>query len=249
MGAIELVRCPSWDVYKIEVFRALVADRPFVSGEYLFRGQRSPSWRLVSSFDRWFSGRGFPERRRIDVAKFLLESFASALNDSMIAECPTQERELLALAQHYGLPTRLLDWTESPYIATFFAFVDTALTTENEAEVSIWALNTKHYAWSAERGVEIVKVGPGKNGRLRNQDGRFTVSRTPLASLEDYVAQFPIEREPALMQFTLPAREATRAMAELEVMGITPSRVFPDLQGCALRAQLKCSLHAETLRG
>ncbi|MGO8935565.1 MAG: FRG domain-containing protein [Terracidiphilus sp.] len=51
---------------------------------------------------------------------------------------PSSEIEWLFLAQHYGLPTQLLDWTENTLIALFFAVYDA---THPEADASLWALS------------------------------------------------------------------------------------------------------------
>lgn len=48
---------------------------------------------------------------------------------------PEDVIEWLALMQHFGAPTRLLDFTQSPYVATYFAVEDA---TEDSV---IWAVN------------------------------------------------------------------------------------------------------------
>ena len=73
----------------------------------------------------------------------------SMLNDfrnrapARFANCP-DEQDLcgwLSLAQHYGLPTRLLDWTQSPLVGAYFAAEQHA--EDDNAPGAIWALNPK----------------------------------------------------------------------------------------------------------
>jgi hypothetical protein len=154
----------------------------------------------------------------------------------------------LALAQHHGLPTRLLDWTESPYVAAFFAFLEAATETPArdlpDDRVAVWALDRSSEAWSADVGVEVVTVPRIDNARLRNQEGHFTLSRSPFPDLESYLEAVEGRGtvsggKPSLIQFSIPAKEAENALAELDVMGIKPSRLYPDISGCVVSAMLK----------
>jgi hypothetical protein len=66
-----------------------------------------------------------------------------------------EERSLLAwwgLMQHFGCPTRLLDWTASPYVATYFAVI------EHDAEPgAVWVFDAETLVEETTRP-EIVKV-------------------------------------------------------------------------------------------
>ncbi len=54
--------------------------------------------------------------------------------------------ELSALAQHYGAPTRILDWSLSPYISAFFAFMDAIVLRQDERrDVAIFALDVRTF--------------------------------------------------------------------------------------------------------
>jgi hypothetical protein len=157
----------------------------------------------------------------------------------------TSETMLMALGQHFGLPTRLLDWSDSPYIAAFFAYCDAIVSSEEEEMeeqmVAVWVLHLEHEVWSEELGVQILTVPSIANLRMRNQGGKFTLSRTPFVSLEDYVESSQ-SSEVALTQITLPAWEAGRALADLDIMGINYGRLFPDLGGAAAATKMRTIL-------
>ena len=248
----KIVECQNWNEFKQEITLSLFGDQPLRRGMFLFRGQRNCDWKLTSSFDRWFQQQGIPEATRISTAKQLLSLFRAELEATQRWQgAPDDDNYALALGQHFGLPTRLLDWTESPYVAAFFAFLEAA--TETPAQdlpddrVAVWALDRQSSAWSSEMGVEIVSVKSPENSRLRNQEGHFTLSRSPFPDLEAYVGFVEINRGPintpsSLVQFTIPATEAEAALAELDVMGVTPARLYPDIAGCVVSAKLRSRL-------
>jgi FRG domain-containing protein len=127
------------DVDEIEVstwaqFVTLV-QASFSAPCWLYRGQSDSSWRLQSSFERayqsvgrehWAAIEGYTTsafRRRLH----LFDSHLPAEDDAL---------EWLALMQHHGAPTRLLDWTRSPYVAAYFA-----LDGDFAAKPAIWLID------------------------------------------------------------------------------------------------------------
>ena len=77
----------------------------------LFRGVSSMSFRLVASVAR--------EKKKVDVLaveKIMLNEFSAQVSLGSLSEW-----ERLSIAQHYGMKTRLLDWTSNPFVAMYFA--------------------------------------------------------------------------------------------------------------------------------
>jgi len=89
-------------------------------------------------------------------------------------------------------------------------------------------------------GVEIVTPPALENVRLRNQSGKFTLSRTPFASLEEYVVQSASGL--ALTKVVLPAEEAVPALPDLDSMGINSYQLFADFKGLADRTTMRLLL-------
>ncbi|MGQ3096253.1 MAG: FRG domain-containing protein [Roseateles sp.] len=88
---------------------------------YLFRGHADADWELQSSLERVLGNEWTSENAR-KFEDLSLERFKSKfhLYDKENVQ-PTSKLAWLSLMQHYGIPTRLIDFTESPYVALYFA--------------------------------------------------------------------------------------------------------------------------------
>lgn len=126
--------------------------------DWVFRGQRDEKWDISSSLERvkpsWYKGSkeeigeflGYSEEKLFQRFSERVEQFASlgdAATDTVLGK--------LALMQHHGVPTRLIDWTESPYVATFFAVEDA---TEEEGSCAVWAISS---GWCQEKSAMAVR--------------------------------------------------------------------------------------------
>jgi hypothetical protein len=242
--AYRTIACSSWHEFKTRLMQDVYDGRKFQRGSFLFRGQRSAKWQLRSSFDRLFGGLFGAERA--NKSKKLMELFWKETEGLVLDEMIRKtESTGLALAQHNGLPTRLLDWTESPYVAAFFAFGEVASGThpvDPDPEVAVWCLNAGSKIWSDVSGVSILDLTSTGNERLRNQLGKFTLNNTPHDSIEEYVEHCPDDDAEPLRKFTLPIAETFSAIADLEIMGINYTRMFPGIEGAARSAIIRLSL-------
>jgi type I restriction enzyme M protein len=150
--------------------------------------------------------------------------------------------ELLAVGQHYGLPTRLLDWTKYPLIAMFFAVKDEFIYTGNEEQSK----------WSCVYKCEVEKIklsetfDPFKicgvkryipkhsDKRIIAQGASFTVHGTPYRQWE------PDNFEIILIHESI----RKKIKKTLNKLGINAETVFPDMEGIVKNvAWLQSNLH------
>ncbi|SER71259.1 FRG domain-containing protein [Natrinema salaciae] len=97
---------------------------------YVFRGVSDQSFTLETSIKRFVGDSG-----KWPLELLLLRNFAQ-YGANEIDE-PRSVWHLLSLAQHYGLPTRLLDWSFSPLVAAYFATV----AGDTDHDGAIWAVD------------------------------------------------------------------------------------------------------------
>ena len=125
----------SWDKFQREY-----EDRFALRGRrWVFRGHQSADWTLKPSLERAVCDRfSLPTRDMPDIESYLLSRFQRNLHRFQDRVPPdTDTLEWLALMQHHGAPTRLLDWTYSCYIALFFALESAAL----GSTCAVWAID------------------------------------------------------------------------------------------------------------
>ncbi len=97
-----------------DLILALERDHKAYNGAIWFRGQARKGWKLVP---------GYLRLKNAPSESTLLKRFKQ--NAAMLVDrVPKNSFDWLFLMQHYGLPTRLLDWTESPLVALYFAVED-----------------------------------------------------------------------------------------------------------------------------
>lgn len=166
-------------------------------------------------------------------------------------ECPAPDdwAAWLFLMQHYRLPTRLLDWTESPLVALYFAVWD-----RPGKDGALWALNPFPLNESQSGEAAILNpMDPKAQAVILPAFGEIKKPSTACvaiypeeidhrlaAQLSAFTAHgdsTPLETLPAtsqyLTKFTIPA-DAKRSLAEaLDALGVRRANLFPDLENLA----------------
>ena len=119
----------SWRTFQ-DAVEMVVAHR----GQWCFRGQTKAHWDLSPSLERLVGEGRRPEIKRVERA--LLARFRRQAHH-YLSTTPNEQNTLewLALMQHWGAPTRLLDFTLSPYVGLYFALVGMEETTSDPAAV------------------------------------------------------------------------------------------------------------------
>ena len=225
----------------IEATRRVCSD--FGKSEYWFRGHTDASWQLVPSVHRDYDN----VAKRILLGRFRLAA------PSRHAHCPEliDIAAWMCLAQHYGLPTRLLDWTSLLIAAAYFA----VSYVPSPGPAAVWMLVPSELNRASSFGTDglfmlhgpdvkpllaaavdggppndsvLAALAPYQDLRIMVQQGAFTIhgDSTPLEHAKG--------AERFLAKFVIPEDARPTLDDELWVLGTRRSALFPDLANLAL---------------
>lgn len=187
----------------------------------LFRGEDSATYELRPKYGRLQKA---DKRNDRNVEINLLNEFKRRAIP-MLQRTPEDDWEWLGVAQHFGLATRLLDWTENPLIATFFA---TKWHSE-ECDRVLYALPENQFsdadiATSPFDIKDIVLYRPKHiSSRISAQGGVFTVHPLPSDPLNDERIKRWVIRKDCVIEINV----------TLMTYGINEAFVFQDMEALA----------------
>lgn len=172
------------------------------------------------------------------------------------------EWELLFLMQHYGTPTRFLDWTENPMIAIFFALSSAKKDHLGVySDAAVWVLDPTlwnktvfhHLSWNDgpmsvsypainngykpsginHRGAAAIH-GTHNSPRIVAQRGSFTILGTDVNSLDDQYHNEALFAKETLIKICISKDSIKEMLKRLVGMGVTDATVYPDLSGLCM---------------
>lgn len=182
---------------------------------WLFRGHSNPEWDLIPK-----AGRDpYNKHNDIDIFKSWKRLAVNFLNVSY------DDWDMITIAQHHGLATRLLDWTFNPLVAAFFAVQN-----NEKYDAIIYAYYNPYSIKTDEINVfqhkGIGKVKPyGTAARVVRQSGIFTIHNPPTLNLEDNLEDNILEK------IIIDSTYRNELRFELSHYGINEFSLFPDLDG------------------
>lgn len=145
--------------------------------------------------------------------------------------------DLMAMAQHHGVPTRLLDWSNKPYVSAYFAASSAVSHFHNwsaQDRLAIWAMDLSKI--NLHTKIRIHR-SPGATSRhLAAQDGLFTIQAHSGIRGGEFVTQGLEEQtddlpEPLFLKLTLPVFESVRLLQLCSSAGFNAATMFQSADG------------------
>jgi len=261
-GPIESEVTPTVQKYKeqrVESWSELQAVFEDVTyRSWAFRGQPDASWQLETPLSRYLRWSGVQEKYWKTQEERILRIFRRKAHN-LLSKIPDEKDtfQWMALMQHHGAPTRLLDFTWSKYVAAFYALSD-----PRSSDAAIWALyppalasynkdfgpwnygNLERYFIPNTKSIVAIGEPHHMNQRLIAHSGTFVVPGKLAVPVDEIIASH-VSQE-ALVKFTLATNQIRRdAIKALYGMNITYATLFPDFDGLARSMGFELELHWE----
>jgi len=234
----------TWKNYKDWVSELAKSKR-----NYYCRGHADEKWKLQTTFHRETvrSAITLPEYLNTIIPEVHFH-ISAVLNEIIDLSKKEEFGAFLALIQHHGFPTPLLDWTLSPYIAAYFAFKEVNDQYPVSDYVKIYLFDYVEWTRSYEQPldlrdmnikyVSIVRPYARFNPRIVPQQSAFTV--TNVDDMELHILSLSTSaKKTFLYTARISVKEKPHIFRELNLMGINEMTLFPGIGGIcrALKSQ------------
>lgn len=214
--------------------------------QWYFRGHSSENYKLVPGLFRLDISSSFSSWKQVE--SYMMNSFKREALPHLIIK-PETEDQWLSLAQHHGLPTRLLDWSTSPLIALYFAVENY----QESSNANVWCFGVSstnncwaESTWMARRINTVIDqtvlfpshVSP----RVTNQSGCFTIHNFPKKS-EPFV-EFDLQKNKFnfLLKCEIAKADKLNILNELYYLGLHRGFIYPDLDGICSKLKFEVSV-------
>ncbi len=212
----------------------------------IFRGQGNSKYQLTPGIARTPKNKKkYPVAELLLIEKEIIQEFKVLCNDHISSHQINKQDELevLSLAQHYGLPTRLLDWTSNPLAALFFSLQGIG-EDEKDGEVAVWAYCIQENDRRVLNLDDVQREKPFDttstfifkpktvSKRVMVQAGWFT-----LHSCNAKKGFIPLNQDKdfndELAKILIPKKVADDLRKKLDILHVNFSTLFPDIGGIA----------------
>ncbi|MEZ9449370.1 FRG domain-containing protein, partial [Vibrio splendidus] len=207
----------------LESFEHYHSEVQKLNAEYtVYRGIKDSEFKLEPSIMRL----GYSdENELIKAEKRLFKAFKQQALPHL-EYTPKNDWEWLALAQHHGLPTRLLDWSKNPLIALYFAIEE-----ETNSDSAIYVLIDRKDPVDIEKYDSPLDLKPHNDvrryipdnltPRIIAQNGLFTAHTNLMAAY----------KSKQMIKFIIPNALRSDLKKQLSIYGINRFSIYPGLDG------------------
>ncbi len=223
------------------------------NGPLWFRGQANETWPLLPNYLRLSKA---PSENSL-LVRFKQNAMM------LLSDKPKESFDWLFLMQHYGVPTRLLDWSESALVALYFAINESK---HKKKDAALWVLKPtqlninagidskeknfipsfesdylKNYSVESlqqettSKLLPMASIATRNNDRIQAQLGVFTISHRNKTPIEE------IGDKSHIKKYIIASNTKNDLIEELRYLGITKFQLFPELSsiGEIIKGDLK----------
>lgn len=246
----EEIRVSSWNQYY-----EIVSKNSYK--KYVYRGHKSPDYKIQSSLARAFmSLSSIPPRYQNARERQIIKMFKNTAH-LYLNHLPNKDETLewLSIMQHYGAPTRLIDWTYSPFVAAFFALEGL------QKECHVYELDVEkissenasfeltHKSLMDDKGIAISRVNlflmpyepDFNNERLLAQQGLFLIPSNFQVPFDELLTIYSHRKKKICKKyiFDMESKDIQYSLKLLKAMTIDNRNLFSGIEGLCRSALLQ----------